>query len=201
MKREIEGILNIIKRIELEYQQTQGLILSEDDLKCLVYKYLYELYSLPMKTIDTDVKAIRLHTEIPWYDNNGNLSIYPDITIVSNLTNLSIKHKLSFSVKDGMIYYDKLPRKEFSFGGDAILMELKFIKKKSGANQTDSKRIERDINKMLALIEKHCREIITGVMVIFNKTNKGREFVESLIYKYKDFKNLRIMYCTGNVNF
>jgi len=202
MEDKIKGIENIIKRIEAEYQQNQGLILSEDDLKCLAYKYLFELYSAPMETMDPEVKAIQLHTEIPWYDNNGHLSIYPDITIILNPKQISIKHGSFFKVKDGVVYYGKLPRKQFRFSGDAILIEFKFIKRKSGAKQTDSTQIERDIRKMLGLIEKHNNvEKITGVMIIFNKTDKGKALMEELVSKYRDIENLKMMYCSGKVSF
>ncbi len=201
MRQEAEKILSIIKLIETEYQQIQGLILSEDDLKCLVYKYLSELYAAPMGTMDSDVKAIQLHTEIPWYNDNHHLSIYPDITIILNPKEMSIKHGAFLKVKGNIIRYGNLPLKQFRFSGDAILIEFKFIKKKSGANQADLNRIETDIEKMLRLINKHTQEVLTGIMVIFNKTNRGSELIEILRNKYKDHGNLKILYCTGNVSF
>jgi hypothetical protein len=38
-----------IKEIEREYQQSQGLILTEDDLKCLLYRKLIEIPELSKK--------------------------------------------------------------------------------------------------------------------------------------------------------
>lgn len=67
-------IERIVRKIEREYKAIKGLILSESDLKCLIFSRLMRLrkFSYPCTTIDDGVYATAVHTELSWYDQDGN---------------------------------------------------------------------------------------------------------------------------------
>jgi len=117
-----------IRSIEAEYRCNKGLILTESDLASLVYARLRSLFLNPsnssglrwrMPTQDPSIRASPLHLEVPWYDDNNKLRIRPDITILDP-AHLSILHRV-----DGKL---RLPSKQFQFEGNAIILELKFIR-------------------------------------------------------------------------
>lgn len=203
----IPEIVNTIRSIEDEYQHNQGLILTESDLGSLLYGRLRGIFLRRppvnssglywrMSTQDPHIFASPLHLEAPWYDNDGKLTIRPDITILEP-DQLSILHRYG----DGL----KLPSKQFEFGGNAIVLELKFIRYKSGITPHVLEKIKEDFEK----IEKLKRRLgntnllnsLYCFFVVFNKTdNRCPEFDEYLSrraqgnwYKY--------IYGTGKVAF
>lgn len=189
-----------IKEIEEEYQQTQGLILTEDDLKCLIYKKLTEIPKLSKitRTEDTQILANSIHTEVSWYDNNRKLTIKPDITILEP-KNLSILH--------GCYDYEaRLPSKQFEFYGKAIILELKFIRNKTGIRKaTLDGPIMRDFEKIKRLFERLESKLkldkVFCYFIIFNKTNiKYKEF-DRFIGKNGQSNRHKILYATGKVSF
>jgi len=193
-----------IAEIEKEYQQTQGLILTENDLKCLLYKKLMQITKLskPIETQDQKIYANSIHTEVSWYDKNDKLTIKPDITILEP-EYLSILSK-----------YDKyksiklpLPNKEFSFYGKAILFELKFIRNKKGITpkifNNPKNSIERDFKKIQELFERLKSQggdnDVFCYFVIFNKTDiKCKEF-EHFMGQNRHGHRYKVIYATGNV--
>ena len=99
-----------IKEIEKQFQRAQGLILTEDDLKCLLYSKLMDIPKLSKIRITKDPKifANAVHTEVSWYDDDKQLTIKPDITILEP-EELTILH--------GYYGYGlPLPSKQFEFG-------------------------------------------------------------------------------------
>jgi len=135
-KNLIDKIISGISEVEKQYQSNQGLILSESDLKCLIYKELYNVFPEFTKTMDRNIKANSLHTEIPWYDENSKLTIRSVITIL-NPDKMSIKHGNSIYQKNEFFSYGHLPSKDFQFGGEALVIEIIFIKKKRGISEKD----------------------------------------------------------------
>lgn len=188
-----------ITEIEREYQRTQGLILTEDDLKCLVYSKLMKITELSqrIRTQDQQIYANSIHTEVPWYDKNNNLTIKPDITIFEP-ENLSILHRLWSNYR--------LPSKQFEFFGDAIIFELKFIRDKKGITpRTFNDLIMKDYMKIQRLFEKFESQgvhvDIFCYFIIFNKSNiKCKEF-DRFIEQNGQTNKHKIIYATGNVNF
>jgi hypothetical protein len=131
-------IESAIKSIEREYQYNQGLILTEGDLVALIYSRLRGLFQIfhpknnsglhwRMRTQDHHIFASPLHLEAPWYDENGKLTRRPDITILEP-KQLSILHAYGDGLK-------LLPSKQFEFGGNAIIIEVKFVRQKSGVTR------------------------------------------------------------------
>jgi hypothetical protein len=195
-----QGVFATIKRkvcdLEREYQQTKGLILSESDLKCLLFHKLFEDFSQSTPTMNNHITAIALHTEIPWYDRNDKLTLRPDITIL-NPRYMSILHGVSI---------ERLPSKGFEFGGPTpVVIEVKFVKKKRGISKRDIKEFEKDAEKILCLAERLNSEgrtyTLLGVMVIFNKTDQTCPEFSDFLEKYNDTPNLKIIYGTGQVSF
>jgi len=189
-----------IKEIEDEFQQTQGLILTEDDLKCLLYMKLMEIPKLSKmtRTKDPHIFANSIHTEVSWYDENKKLTIKPDITILEP-KNLSILH--------GCYDYDaQLPSKQFEFYGKAIILELKFIRNKTGIrNATLDGPIRKDFEKIERLFERlesqGKPDEVFCYFVIFSKTNtKCRDF-DSFIEQNEQSNRHKIIYATGKVHF
>jgi hypothetical protein len=189
-----------IKEIEREYQQSQGLILTEDDLKCLLYGKLMEIPGLSEKriTLDPNISAHSIHAEVSWYDDNRKLTIKPDITILEP-KNLSVLH--------GCYGYDaKLPSKQFEFYGKAIILELKFIRNKTGIKSaTLEGPIRKDFKKIKRLFERlesqSMPDSVFCYFIIFNKTNtRCREF-DYFIEQNRESNRHRIIYATGNVNY
>ena len=188
-----------ITEIEEEYQQTQGLILTEDDLKCLFYSKLMQIPELSqqIKTQDQQIYAKSIHAEVSWYDENGNLSIKPDITILEP-EHLSILHRYGSNLR--------LPSKQFEFNGKAIIFELKFIRNKTGITpRTFNGPIMKDYRKIQRLFAKLASQgkpdDVFCYFVIFSKTNiKCREF-DRFIEQNGQSNKHKIIYAAGNVHF
>jgi len=192
----VEIIEGAVISVERRYQCVQGLILTESDLKCLIYRELYEDLSSPEETTDGDVRGIPLHAEVRWYDDRGKLLIIPDITILEPC-DLSIKHGVSFRVKGGKVRYGRLPSKNFEFRGKAIVIEIKFIRERRGISREDILRFEKDVCKIGYL--RSLNSALFGILLIFNKTNGGKFLVDQFSERYRNIPYLKIIYGTGNV--
>jgi hypothetical protein len=172
---QIERQIDLLK---MEYSQAPGSILTEDDLKCLLYNKLSRLRALraPVPTLNHHILGSYVHAELSWYDENGKLRIRPDITIIEP-EHMSILHGYAPPVLDffGSAYNPfpgaPLPSKQYAFGGKAITIELKFAR--SGITQSMMRLIKEDFKKMLRLFEKLDREgegeSVFSYLVIFNK--------------------------------
>lgn len=199
----VNRIIAAIRHLENEYQNSQGLILSEDDLKCLIFKKICALIPTNnLSTADRDVTGSALHTEIPFYDETGRLRLKPDITIF-NPRGMSIKHGLSIRIKNNKLAYGKLPSKGFEFGGKAIVIEIKFCKTSKGITVKDAEKIRGDIDKINNLMQRHNRpqadNEILGIIVVFNKTNLVDRNFALLRNDCSRMENPRFVYATGNV--
>lgn len=140
-----------------------------------------------------------LHTELSWYDKNGKLTIKPDVTILDP-KNLSVLHRNVEKVN--------LPSKGYSFSGDAILMELKFIKNKTGIRQTTIEGpLKKDIKKIKRLFKRlddqGASYELFCYFIVFNKTNiKCNEFEKFLrLVNNERSDRYKMIYATGKVEF
>jgi hypothetical protein len=199
-----ENIIREIRNISDEYQKNQGLILSEDDLKCHIFRKIYDLIpDHSVRTHNCEITGSPLHSEIRFYDEDGKLSLAPDITILDP-ADMSIKSGMSIRIKDKRLAYGKLPSCGFEFGGKAIVIEIKFEKSRHGISEATVKKIRDDLEKIARLMERHNRsneDNIFGIMVVFNKTDKCHSSFKQLVQDYETNKNLKIVYGTGNVIF
>ena len=205
-KQRIKDIVETtVEEIEDEFRRTQGMILTEDDLKAIIFRKLSVKYPelvKPQRTKDTGILAPMLHTELSWYDENDKLTIKPDITI------LEPKHLSILKGVDGM----KLPSKQYSFGGNAVLLELKFIKRKKGIIDRDltippQNTIKGDLEKIRRLFrrleDRGASYKVFCYFIIFNKTDLKCEGFLQLIQTVNDEDNdkYKMIYATGNVQF
>mgnify|MGYP003454760617 FL=1 len=131
MREKFDQILLKIEEIERDFQANQGIILTEDDLKCLAFHKFYNLFQHNLPLFNSTLKGSPLHSEIKFFNQNGKLFFRPDITIIKP-ENYSILHSISdFVIKDDRIIYKATSSKEFEFGGDAIIIEFKFFRGKN----------------------------------------------------------------------
>ncbi len=201
-----EVVLDIEKAINMiasNYRRVPGLILSEDDLKCALYHKLYPIYSHPFHTLDRDVLATALHTETPWYDRQNLLTLRPDLSIIDP-RQLSILHGIGeHTRRSGNIGY-RLPSKGFEFGGEAVAIEIKFVRSMSGISRRHILSFQEDIDKMQDLCERHNRNSrkpgVKGVLVIFSKTRRGVELINVLASRNASLRDIKILYRTAEID-
>ncbi len=197
---EVKTIIeNKIAEIEREYQESQGLILTEDDLKCLIYNKLMQIPELSQRVVtkDQQIYAKSIHTEVSWCDKNGKFTIRPDITILE-------PEYLSILKRDDKKL--QLPSKGFIANGKAIIFELKFIRDKTGiTSKTFNGSIMKDYRKIERLFEKldaeQLPEDVFCYFIIFSKTNKKCEEFDLFVEQKRQSNRHKIIYATGNVHF
>lgn len=197
----IEKIIEKISELESEYQECQGLILSEDDLKCHIFRKIYPLFDNCQMTMDPNIYANPLHTEIKFFDENDKLTLIPDITILEP-EDLSIVHSLKYKVKANGIKYLKTSNKEFEFGGNTIIIELKFCRNKSGINSRHVSTYQKDINKIKKIQEINTnrnsnQNKVYGLFIVFNKTDKKSGSFDDFIHNNPSSDTLKTIYKTG----
>jgi len=196
-------IEQLVTEIESEYQNSKGLILTEDDLKCHIFRKLYSLFDHNLETMDTNIKASPLHTEIYYFDENKKLKLRPDIAIL-NTKDLSILHSLEYKIDKLEAKFKRTSSKEFEYRGNSIIFELKFCRAKNGINRNHVKTYLKDIEKikrLQELVNRNSNGInkINGIFIIFNKTDKKVPELDKLLTQSSD--TLKILYHTGKVVF
>lgn len=216
---EIESAIDQIGR---DFRRNKGLIHTEDDLKCLLFKRLSEIpnFQGTYPTMDGGISASMVHTELPWYDEGGKLNIKPDLTILDP-AHLSILHgyysvepierrpfsPLISNKKEEVFEEDtaqlwdlkSLPNKQFEFGGNAIIFELKFIRKPSGITEriyqdkilSDYKKIQR----IFSLLEQKGRENdVLAYQVVFSKFGYKCPSFKQFLSKGRNNLRHRVIY-------
>lgn len=199
MREVFDNVLIKLRELESEFQENKGIILTEYDLQCLLFRKLYDLFSHNEATFDPQIKGSPLHTEIKFYDENGKLMYRPDITIIRT-ENYSIIHSVAdtISFKDGTRRYKDVPSKGFEFYGDTIIIELKLRRAKNGINDVES--IKNDwgkIKKIKELVERGGSKAY-GIVAIFNKTDKISDNCLEIINELNNLdQDIRVNYYTG----
>lgn len=196
---DVEQAVDAIAR---DYHGAKGLILSEDDLKCALYRKLYPMYSQPVLTLDRHISATALHTEIPWYDESGLLTLRPDLSIIDP-RRLSILRGIGEHSRRNAAQSFRLPSKGFEFGGQAVAVETKFVRALAGISQRHIVSFKKDIDKMQRLCERHNRNSqspnVKGVLVVFSKTRKGSEKIDEFKIRNSALSDITIIYHSANV--
>ena len=204
MQEKVPLIIEKLQQLEADFQTNQGIILTEYDLQCLLFHKLYELFSHNLPTHDPDIKGSPLHAELKFFNENGKLYFRPDITILKP-KNYSIIHSIGdFKITDDdRIVYKKIAlKKEFSFGGTAIIIELKFCRTKSGITSNINKYMDdiAKIKRIKRIVEARSngRDKVYGFLVIFSKTNKRSTVFQEFINQNHG-EDIFVNYYTGNV--
>jgi hypothetical protein len=201
----VERIITELQNLEIEYQNHKALILTEDDLKCQVFKKISAIIPDNLPTINPNISGSALHTEVKFFDEHGKLTLVPDLTIVYP-RNISIYHSVEFRITRNGPKYGALPSKDFEIGGDAIIMELKFRRAKIGISEKAISSYQDDLNKIKRLqtiirnrSDGHNK--LFGIVAVFNKTNIGKSLFESFKANNLQLNDTKIFYGTGLVDF
>jgi hypothetical protein len=198
MKDKYNQILCRIDQLENSFRENKAIILSEDDLKCLVFHLVYDLFLHNVPTFNADIKGSPLHTELKFFNSEGKLFFRPDITIL-NPENYSIRHSIAdFRIKEDKVIYEPTSSKEFEFGGDLIIIELKFCRSKLGIK--DIKSFQNDIEKMhkiKELVERGNTSKVLGLLAIFNKTDKRTHNFNDFIASFSANSDIKAKYYSG----
>ncbi len=188
-----------IDNLASEYNQVQGLILTEDDLKCNLYCKLIQIPYLaePDITADSWIKASKVHAELTWFNSVGELRIKPDITILDP-RNLSIVR----AVQSGF----DLPSKGCHFVGDAIIFELKFIRGHGGIAEATLQSVKDDVAKIKRLYEKiegdGNKFSLVCYIVFFAKVSvEGSDMISNFQAEMAGDSRFRVFYRSGGVSF
>jgi len=197
----LESIMVEIRNLESEFRESKGLILSEDDLKCHLFRKIYPLLSHNQQTMDTAILGSPLHTEIKFFDENDKLSLVPDITILTH-SDLSILHSVNYKVTRDGIKPKGTSSKGFEFGGNTIIFELKLSKARKGISKKHLATYSSDIKKI-----KRLQNIITtrsegsnkiyAIFVIFNKTDKKIKEFDDFLLSNQNISDLKVVYGTA----
>ncbi|WP_123947306.1 hypothetical protein [Chryseobacterium pennae] len=201
----ISLIIRKLQELEQIFQENKALILTENDLKCQLFRLIYDLFPISHETFSPDIKGCAVHSEVKFFDEDDKLTLVPDLIVV-NTSNISIYHSTEYEIIKHTPVYNSNPSKNFTIAGGAILIELKFCRDKNGINDTDIFNYQQDVDKMIRLKEiienkNNGNEKVYGIFVAFNKTNLGEN-------KFQIFKNsnnhndeIKIFYGTGMVDF
>lgn len=198
----IEIVEQEVKRLECEFQESQGLILTEDDLKCHLFRKLYPHFGHALTTMDQNIKAGPLHAEVNFFNRFNVLRKRPDL-VIFNPQSLSILHSVEYEIdKVGIKYKYPTSEKQFEFGGNSIIFELKFCRNRKGIIKSSIDSYKKDIEKIRELqsITKdrsNGTNKITGIFIVFNKTDKKPIAFDDLFDLQDD--SLKIFYGTGKV--
>lgn len=136
-------IENEIRDLANDCSRDRGLVLTEDDLKCQLFRrLLLRLPSADKSYLSEDRElASPVHAEVPWFDEHHKLTLRPDITITdpSRLQVLAPPEGHPGS-------------KHFAFRGDSVVIELKYYRSKSGISSRSVGAIHKDVKKIQRLI-------------------------------------------------
>lgn len=160
----IPRIENEIRDLANDCNRIPGLVLTEDDLKCQLFRRLLRLPGADQIYQSEDgLWASPVHTEVPWFDENDKLRLRPDITITDPLS-----LRVLASPKGSL-----LPSKQFVFWADSLLIELKYDRSKRGISQLVAATIRSDVEKIKRLIaiahERGSLKNIYGMVAVLSR--------------------------------
>jgi len=189
----IEAAIDLLAQ---EYAHHKALILTERDLQCQLHSRLSKLPLLTGNhpTADPEVTGPRVHADLSWYDKDGRLSIVPDLSILE-VDQLSIIR----SIAGG-----RLPSKQFSFGGNATILETKFRRNKYGITDGFFRReIKKDIDKIDGLLAKLEAESFPNSLfcyfVVFSKSDEMGAMFQELQNGFTR-RQCKLIYKTAGIN-
>ena len=184
-----------IEDLAREWRDAPGLLLTEDDLKChLMAKFAgIEDLGVAVESADVGVYATAVHAEIPWFDDQDQLRLRPDITI-TDPSKLSIRR----SMQQGIL----LPRKGFQFTGPSVIVELKFYRGCYGIRPTALEVIRRDVEKIELLVERARHQspetFLYGIVVVFGKYSGTCSEVNQFAAQTRD--NVKVIVRSADLN-
>lgn len=197
----------IASQVEREYRKTPGLILTEDDLKCILYNKLTSQpgLSCPARTRDRGIGAIAVHTEVPWFDEDWKLRIKPDITIVEPRHVKILRRRLPRLRIGRDRHLDEIvprPSKQFGISGKALTFELKFAR--TGITDSFYRLVRKDyakIQRLFSILDSRGEgDSVYSYLVILNKyrqnLDEGNPLTRLLATNGSSYRH-KIIYITG----
>lgn len=186
-----------IRFVEELYQATPGLILTESDLKCLLYREISDIpiISAPNVTLNERIRAGFVHTEIAWFDNTGRLGITSDMVILdprhlricewvddvvccdSKNNRWTFKrYKERISSLHPKYQWQPLPNKQYEFDGTAINIELKFARTTTDRIMKGIEEDYKKIKRLQAILDaKQSLQEVIHYIIVFSKYENGSE--------------------------
>lgn len=178
------SIANIVEGLESSFKTSPGLILTEVDLQCLLYKELYEILEHNIETEEAGIMGSPLHTEIKYYNSERRLSQTPDIVLLDP-SQLNIGRNIYSS-------------KKFQFCGSSIAIEIKFCRKKNGISPKDVRLYRGDVEKLIDIHNLHYSigndAFFFGYFIIFSKSSDKCSEFDAFINEYSSHPVIRIFY-------
>ena len=115
-----DSIIQVIRDLQREYSHNKGLILTEGDLECHLYKRLTDSpnFNNYAKTKSSDWKTGFVHSQITWFKRENDSGFRVDLTVLKP-ENLSIQ-----DYENSETY----PHKGYFHDGMVVAIELKFIR-------------------------------------------------------------------------
>jgi hypothetical protein len=197
----------IANEIERDYRMVPGLILTEDDLKCILYNKLTSQpgLSCQSRTHDRSIRASAVHAEVTWFDEAGRLRIKPDITVIEPRHVKILRSRFQRLRLDRDRHDDEFippPSKQFGFNGKALTFELKFARK--GITDSFYRLVRMDYAKMQRLFgildSRGEGDSVYSYLVILNKyrqkLDKGNPLTRFLAMNGSSGRH-KIIYITG----
>ncbi|MGO9272070.1 MAG: hypothetical protein ACLQOO_17700 [Terriglobia bacterium] len=193
-------IERIIGRLEDDYRRAPGTILTEGDLKCVLFSRLAAELSREHEQPTLDrVPGTMVHAEVRWLTRENKLLRAPDITILDP-KNLSIFQELSMFLRGE-------PRgplsKEFSFSGEAIIFELKFARGRWGVTPKVVRKVREDLEKVTEMFkkldERGASNQLYCYFVIFSQVNRCVPEFDRLLGEIRQRARCCPIFGTANV--
>lgn len=184
-----------IEDLAREWRHAPGLLLTGDDFKCHLMAKFADIGDLgvPVESADDGVRATAVHAEVPWFDDQDQLRLRPDITI-TDPSALNIQRAMQQGIP--------LPRKGFQFSGPSVIVELKLYRGRDGIRPTALRGIRRDVEKIEQLVERARRlspgTFLYGIVVVFGKYSGTCPEVNKFAAQTRD--NVKVIVRSAELN-
>lgn len=162
----MEDISAKIDELFVEISTNKAQVLTETDFQCLMYQKLSQIDLLSEIGSTRDgYFTNKIHTEISFFDSDGQLRVRPDITLMipDNLTISQIENT-------------RLPSKGFSSTDGGIIFELKFDRQATRISEETISGIIKDIENFSRLLQRYenTQHGIYGYFVLLVKSAENQ---------------------------
>lgn len=129
----IQTVISCIKEIQKDFNDNKGLLLTEGDLECELYRRINDkpIFSKRLKCKNSDWKTGFIHSQVTWFKPDKESGFEVDLTLLNPL-------KLDIQTFELAQHY---PNKGFFYDGEAVAIELKFLRdNREGKISNDAQR-------------------------------------------------------------
>jgi hypothetical protein len=196
----IDRIDEAIKSLQDEHEQCPGLLLTEEDLRLHLCIRLMKIFNEKSNT-DDNFQATQVHAEVAWYDEQGHLTLRPDITILEPKALRLCNQRGNDSIR-----FQRLPSKQFVYAGNgsAVIFELKYLRGPREPRTETINAINHDTKKMKDLLTMWNYDDIPTVfayLIVFSKTQYRSESIEEIVTRFNNSdSHCKAFYYQGSIN-